>query len=74
MVQKSCENEVDALIVADAGALTDADFLLGAVRTHRWILVGAPGSRPERYREYAGGPSDRLERGPFERAAVTAAD
>ncbi|CNG03284.1 Uncharacterised protein [Mycobacterium tuberculosis] len=64
--------EFDALIVADAGALTDADLLLGAVRTHRWILVGAPGSRPERYREYAGGPSGRLEIGPFERAAIAA--
>ncbi|GAA1789568.1 hypothetical protein [Actinomadura chokoriensis] len=66
------DQEFDALIVADAGALTDAEFLLGAVRTHRWILIGAPGSRPERYREYAGGPSDRLERGPFGRAAIAA--
>lgn len=66
------DQEFDALIVADAGALTDADFLLGAVRTHRWILIGAPGSSPERYREYVGGPSDRLERGPFERATIAA--
>ncbi|GAA1859959.1 hypothetical protein GCM10009736_28800 [Actinomadura bangladeshensis] len=65
------DQEFDALIIADAGALTDAEFLLGAVRTHRWILIGAPGSRPQRYREYAGGPPDRLERGPFERAALT---
>ncbi|MER7542064.1 hypothetical protein ABTW95_03565 [Spirillospora sp. NPDC127506] len=64
--------EFDVLIVADAGALTDAEFLIGAVRTHRWVLIGAPGSRPPEYREYAGGPSDRLERGPFERAAVAA--
>ncbi|NKZ07917.1 hypothetical protein [Actinomadura latina] len=66
--------EFDALIVADAGALTDAEFLIGAVRTHRWVLIGAPGSRPPGYREYAGGPSGRLERSPFERAALAAGD
>ncbi|WP_176401920.1 hypothetical protein [Actinomadura sp. BRA 177] len=66
--------EFDALIVADAGALTDAEFLIGAVRTHRWVLVGAPGSRPPEYREYAGGPCDRLVRGPFERASIATED
>ncbi|MFA1540432.1 hypothetical protein [Actinomadura monticuli] len=64
--------EFDALIVADAGALTDAEFLIGAVRTHRWVLVGAPGSRPPEYREYAGAPPGRLDVGPFERATLAA--
>ncbi|MFB4304689.1 hypothetical protein [Actinomadura sp. GTD37] len=68
------DQEFDALIAADAGALTDAEFLIGAVRTHRWVLIGAPGSRPPEYREYAGGPSERLVRGPFERASATAED
>jgi hypothetical protein len=64
--------EFDALIVADAGALTDGEFLIGAVRTRRWILVGTAGSRPPGYREYAGEPSGRLEQSPFERAATAA--
>ncbi|SFP03054.1 hypothetical protein SAMN04489713_111104 [Actinomadura madurae] len=66
--------EFDALIVADAGALTDGEFLVGAVRTRRWILVGAAGSRPPGYREYADEPSGRLEQSPFERAASAAPD
>ncbi|MFG2021051.1 hypothetical protein [Actinomadura geliboluensis] len=66
------DQEFDALIAADAGALTDAEFLIGAVRARRWVLVGAPGSRPPEYREYAGGPSGGLELSPFERAAVAA--
>ncbi|QKW32898.1 hypothetical protein HUT06_01645 [Actinomadura sp. NAK00032] len=64
------EQEFDALIAADAGSLTDAEFLIGAVRTRRWVLVGALGSRPPEYREYAGGPAPELS--PFERAAVAA--
>ncbi|TMQ94005.1 hypothetical protein ETD83_24630 [Actinomadura soli] len=66
------DEEFDALIVADAGALTDAEFLIGAVRTRRWILVSAPGVHPPEYREYAGAPAGRLEAGPFERAATAA--
>ncbi|WP_165968996.1 hypothetical protein [Actinomadura sp. KC06] len=66
------DEEFDALIVADAGALTDAEFLIGAVRTRRWILVSAPGVRPPDYREYADAPAGRLEAGPFERAASAA--
>ncbi|MFA1548825.1 hypothetical protein [Actinomadura chokoriensis] len=68
------DQQFDALIVADAGAVTDAEFLIGAVRTHRWVLIGAPGSRPPEYREYSGAPSGRLERGPFERASIAAGD
>ncbi|MFI0410465.1 hypothetical protein ACH34S_31640 [Actinomadura sp. 3N508] len=66
------DEEFDALIVADAGALTDAEFLIGAVRTRRWILVSAPGVHPPEYREYADAPAGRLEAGPFERAASAA--
>ena len=66
------DQEFDTLIAADAGALTDAEFLIGAVRTHRWVLVGAPGSRPPEYREYAGAPPGRLDLGPFERATLAA--
>ncbi|WP_165964150.1 hypothetical protein [Actinomadura sp. KC216] len=66
------DEEFDALIVADAGALTDAELLIGAVRTRRWILVSAPGVRPPEYREYADAPAGRLEAGPFERAASAA--
>ncbi|MFD0683698.1 hypothetical protein [Actinomadura fibrosa] len=62
--------EFDALVVAGAGAVTDADFLIGAVRARRWVLIGEPGTRPVSYREYAG--VDGLEHGPFERAAVAA--
>ncbi|WP_242910974.1 hypothetical protein [Actinomadura terrae] len=36
--------EFDALIVADTGRLTDAEFLVGAVRSRRWILVGGAGA------------------------------
>ncbi|WUH99585.1 hypothetical protein OHR68_39870 [Spirillospora sp. NBC_00431] len=64
--------EFDALIVADAGAVTDAEFLIGAVRARRWILVSAPGVRPPEYREYASAPAGRLDIGPFERAATAA--
>ncbi|MFI0480478.1 hypothetical protein [Actinomadura sp. 9N215] len=78
------DEEFDALIVADAGAVTDAEFLIGAVRARRWILVSAPGVHPPKYREYAdaledGSPSGArpsnggergLEDGPFGRAAT----
>ncbi|WP_157433187.1 hypothetical protein [Actinomadura rifamycini] len=61
--------EFDALITA--GDVRDADFLVGAVRTHRWVLVGPPGATPPAHREYAGEePADRLTRGPLNRAAV----
>ncbi|TDE20081.1 hypothetical protein [Actinomadura sp. 6K520] len=66
------DEEFDALIVADAGEVTDGEFLIGAVRARRWILVGAAGSRPPSYREYAGAPSGRLETSPFERAGTAA--
>ncbi|QXJ22860.1 hypothetical protein AGRA3207_003928 [Actinomadura graeca] len=46
------DEEFDALIVADAGAVTDAEFLIGAVRARRWILVGSLGARPTAYPEY----------------------
>lgn len=69
----SARDEVfDALIVADAGALTDGEFLIGAVRARGWILVGTPDSRPPSYREYAGAPSGGLDVGPFGRAAAAA--
>ncbi|WP_207946040.1 hypothetical protein, partial [Actinomadura sp. 7K534] len=66
------DEEFDALIVADAGEVTDGEFLIGAVRARRWVLVGAPDSRPPSYREYAGAPSGRLETSPFERAGTAA--
>ncbi|MFG2090926.1 hypothetical protein [Spirillospora sp. NPDC048824] len=66
------DEEFDALIVADAGEVTDGEFLIGAVRARRWVLLGAAGSRPPSYREYAGAPSGRLEDGPFGRAATAA--
>ncbi|MGW3767956.1 hypothetical protein [Actinomadura verrucosospora] len=66
------DEEFDALIVADAGTVTDGEFLIGAVRARRWILVGAAGTRPPGYREYAGSPAGRLELSPFERAATAA--
>ncbi|WP_433475772.1 hypothetical protein ACQPZP_01305 [Spirillospora sp. CA-142024] len=66
------DEEFDALIVADAGAVTDGEFLIGAVRARRWILVGTAGARPPGYREYAGEPSGRLEESPFERALTAA--
>ncbi|GGP98140.1 hypothetical protein BKA00_005852 [Actinomadura coerulea] len=64
--------EFDALIVADAGAVTDGEFLVGAVRARRWILVGTAGTRPPGYREYAGSPAGRLDLSPFERASTAA--
>lgn len=66
------DEEFDALVVADAGAVTDGEFLVGAVRARRWILVGAAGTRPPGYREYAGSPAGRLELSPFERASTAA--
>ncbi|MEU8802503.1 hypothetical protein [Spirillospora sp. NPDC048819] len=66
------DEEFDALIVADAGEVTDAEFLIGAVRARRWVLVGASGSRPPSYREYTGAPSGGLEESPFGRAATAA--
>ncbi|MEU8124531.1 hypothetical protein AB0C21_37960 [Spirillospora sp. NPDC049024] len=66
------DEDFDALIVADAGTVTDGEFLIGAVRARRWILVGTAGSRPPGYREYADSPSGRLELSPFERAATAA--
>ncbi|GAA2269932.1 hypothetical protein GCM10010402_27570 [Actinomadura luteofluorescens] len=66
------DEEFDALIVADAGTVTDGEFLIGAVRARRWILVGTAGTRPPGYREYEGSPSGRLELSPFERASTAA--
>ncbi|WP_089316512.1 hypothetical protein [Actinomadura mexicana] len=66
------DEEFDALIVADAGTVTDGEFLVGAVRARRWILVGTAGTRPPGYREYAGSPAGRLELSPFERASTAA--
>ncbi|NDU71713.1 hypothetical protein GWI34_03585 [Actinomadura sp. DSM 109109] len=66
------DEEFDALIVADAGTVTDGEFLVGAVRARGWILVGTAGSRPPGYREYAGSPSGRLDVSPFERASAAA--
>ncbi|WP_157610340.1 hypothetical protein [Spirillospora albida] len=52
------DEEFDALIVADAEAVPDAAFLIGAVRARRWILVGgAPGA---------------ADPGPFTRAGAAA--
>ncbi|WP_067902243.1 hypothetical protein [Actinomadura chibensis] len=62
----------DTLIVADAGAVTDAEFLIGAVRARRWVLVSAPGLAPVEYREYADAPSDRPATSPFARAEAAA--
>lgn len=36
----------DALIAYDAGRLTDDEIIIGAVRTHRWVLVGDRSSTP----------------------------
>lgn len=33
----------DTLVVADAGRITDGEFLIGAVRAGRWIMVGVEG-------------------------------
>ncbi|MUN41026.1 hypothetical protein [Actinomadura litoris] len=43
----AAEEEFDTLIVADAGRLTDAELLVGAVRARRWILVGGAGPEEE---------------------------
>ncbi|MFV2177664.1 hypothetical protein ACFHW2_14260 [Actinomadura sp. LOL_016] len=60
------DTEFDALITV--GDLRDADFLVGAVRTRRWILVGDPGTTTPAYREYGGEePAERLTRGPLGR-------
>ncbi|TDC73989.1 hypothetical protein E1285_43930 [Actinomadura sp. 7K507] len=66
------DEEFDALIVADAGEITDAEFLIGGVRARRWVLVGTADSRPPPYREYADAPSGRLEDSPFGRATTAA--
>ncbi|WP_141579438.1 hypothetical protein [Actinomadura sp. WMMA1423] len=66
------DEDFDVLIVADAGTVTDGEFLVGAVRARRWILVGTAGSRPPGYREYEGSPAGRLELSPFERASTAA--
>ncbi|GAA1565770.1 hypothetical protein GCM10009678_55930 [Actinomadura kijaniata] len=64
----------DVLIAV--GPLTEAEFLIGAVRAHRWTLVGDPGERPPVYAEYAGALSEeereRLTRGAF--AALLSGD
>ncbi|MEU6033836.1 hypothetical protein ABZ801_00340 [Actinomadura sp. NPDC047616] len=39
--------EYDTLIVTGAEAITDAQFLVGAVRTRNWILLGDPTRPPE---------------------------
>jgi len=63
--------EFDTLVVAGAGALNEADFLVGAVRARRWVLLGggadeAPPAHPE-YEGHAG--ADRLARSPFAAAS-----
>ena len=55
--------EFDVLLVAGAEAFTEADFLVGAVRTRRWVLVGHDGDTPPAYSEYTDMP--RLTRSPF---------
>ncbi|WP_344591709.1 hypothetical protein [Actinomadura vinacea] len=55
----------DVLIVAGAGAVNEAEFLVGAVRARRWILLGYADESPPAYPEYAGG--DRLRRSLFSR-------
>ncbi|TYK50432.1 hypothetical protein [Actinomadura decatromicini] len=66
------EEAFDTLIVADAGAVTDAEFLIGAVRARRWVLVSASGLSPAEYREYADAPSGRQATSPFGRAEAAA--
>ncbi|WP_157431864.1 hypothetical protein [Actinomadura hibisca] len=56
-------DDFDALIAV--GPLTDAEFLVGAVRARRWILVGDAAERPAEHPEY-GEPRHAL----FERAAA----
>ncbi|MFC9972101.1 hypothetical protein ACFVH6_14550 [Spirillospora sp. NPDC127200] len=56
-------DDFDALIAV--GPLTDVEFLVGAVRAHRWILVGDAADRPAEHPEY-GEPRHAL----FERAAA----
>ncbi|WP_329518845.1 hypothetical protein [Spirillospora sp. NBC_01491] len=45
--------EFDVLIVAGAGEITDAGFLIGAVRARGWVLIGARGPVPPAYPEHA---------------------
>ncbi|MFC5747398.1 hypothetical protein [Actinomadura rugatobispora] len=59
------EAEFDVLLLAGAGAFNEADFLVGAVRTRRWVLLGYDGETPSAYSEYADGV--RLTRSPFGR-------
>ncbi|WP_157430344.1 hypothetical protein [Actinomadura macra] len=71
------DEEFDSLIVADAGTVTDTEFLIGAVRARRWVLVGRPGTRPPSYPEYtraadADGLAERLALSPFVRGATAA--
>ncbi|MGI5166310.1 hypothetical protein ACQEU3_18330 [Spirillospora sp. CA-253888] len=56
-------DDFDTLIAV--GPLTDVEFLVGAVRARRWILVGDAADRPAEHPEY-GGPRHAL----FERAAA----
>ncbi|GLZ07327.1 hypothetical protein Acsp03_47930 [Actinomadura sp. NBRC 104412] len=63
--------EFDTLVVAGAGAVNEADFLVGAVQARRWVLLGggadeAPPAHPE-YEGHAG--ADRLARSPFAAAS-----
>ncbi|XVQ11225.1 hypothetical protein ACQP1W_01240 [Spirillospora sp. CA-255316] len=55
--------EFDVLLLAGAGAFNEADFLVGAVRARRWVLLGYDGETPPAYPEYADG--GRLSRSPF---------
>jgi hypothetical protein len=48
--------EFDVLVVAGAGAINRGDFLAGAVRARRWILLTGPDEHPPAYEEYAGEP------------------
>lgn len=62
--------EFDALIVTGAGAVTDAEFLVGAVRTRHWTLLGDPARRPVAYSDYADAPAALTS--PFTRCAEAA--
>ncbi|WP_165975450.1 hypothetical protein [Actinomadura rubrisoli] len=57
----AAEEEFDVLVVT--GPLTDAEFLIGAVRARCWILVGEDTTAPA---------DDSVRRGPFERCSVAA--
>jgi hypothetical protein len=58
--------EFDRLVVAGAGALNEADFLIGAVRARQWTLLGVPDETPPAHPEYEGHPdAGRLLRSPF---------